>query len=513
MAEAELRHRAGPEAVDDDVGPPGEALGDGEALVLGEVDGEGQLRRVERPVEVRPVEPELCVLERRLRPEGVEPALRLDPHHRCAVVGEHLGRDGADADPAEVGHPDAGEGQLAVVGPGAAVAPRPAGRSPQPLAVLVGQRCRRRLVVAPTVDGDRATDPAHVAWRVGQASRRPEAAGVEVVEVEEVGDGVDRRQRGPEAGAAHQQLVAGVAGAQLVERVADVVVGHGHRAAGQEAVVVGGPVLLGPGLGDDALLPQPGDDRAGVDADRRGHHVPVPGRPLQLDLHRQREGGPGPLEVEALDLVSLHGVEHRPGHGVLGRHVDPLRSPAALGPGEADHGRHRRLGAGVAPDLGHRQVDRRPLTDALQAHRAAEGGEGQLRPRLVGTGPVEPERRDHHVDQVGVGRLELGLGDAGGGQGAGRAAVEDDLGAGHEVDERRPIGGAVRQVEDDRTLVVVVGGELQRLRRPSGAPATSGWASRAGEPPGGSTLTTSAPSRPSSHGPTSPRWSVRSSTR
>ena len=85
---------------------------------------------------------------------------------------------------------------------------------------------------------------------------------------------------------------------------------------------------------------------------------------------------------------------------------------------------------------------------------------------------------------------------------------------------RRPPGRAACPVGRSAAEVQRPPTACRRCRRrtagcagPPGRPARSGCWRRAGEPPGGSTRITSAPSQPSSHGPISPRWSVRSSIR
>ena len=180
----------------------------------------------------------------------------------------------------------------------------------------------------------------------------------------------------------------------------------------------------------------------------------------ELEADGELQAEPVPLEVEALDLVGLHGVEHRPGHGLLGRDVHPLRLAGLLHAALRQQRGDRGLRAGMAPGLGHRHLDRRPLGDALQAHRPTQRGEGQLRGGLVGARSVDAERRDEDVDETVVGGHQVGLGDPRVGQRTGRAGLEDDVGAGDQVEQRAPVGLG-GEVQDDRALAGVVGGELQ----------------------------------------------------
>ena len=165
------------------------------------------------------------------------------------------------------------------------------------------------------------------------------------------------------------------------------------------------------------------------------------------------------------------------------------------------------------PRLRHGDAHGPAVGVAVERHRAAHGGQRQVGGEVVGVRAVLAERGDGDVDEVGPGVAQ----DA---RSRGRARSitpgpafsNDEVGAGHEREEV----GAGRRVGRGRAPRCACRG----CRRGSGGwpapparPAPSGRRCRDGEPPGGSTLTTSAPKPASTNVASSARPSVRSSTR
>ena len=271
----------------------------------------------------------------------------------------------------------------------------------------------------------------------------PEPSGVEMVEGQQVGQGVEGGEGGAQGEAPFEQGVAVVAAAQLHHRGVDL--GHGdlRRLAVDHPLIEAGPLDGGPGLPHDPLLQQPGQEGGGQPGRGHPHHVAVGRFQPELDRQAEVQLGAGALEVTALDGVGLHGVEHGPGHSALGRDVDELR---LLGPQHAlvgHQGRHRRLGSGVAPHLGHRHLHRGPLRGALEPDRPAQGPDRQLGGGLGGPRSVGPERGDQDQDQAGVGRRQLSGGEAQRRQAPRRTGIEHQVAGGYQGQHQGPVGHRV----------------------------------------------------------------------
>ena len=252
----------------------------------------------------------------------------------CTTVApwsaQGLGRDGADPDPGEVGHLHALERE-------------PARR--RWIAARVAHR--RRAVSGPDLVEHGHGVLAHVGSRLRPGDRRlrrpherpgapqrpaarqphvvPVAACVELLEVHHVGGRVHRGQRDAPLDAALEQLPLAVrqrergdGGPHLVEREREQV------GRGQHAGLVGGPVLgCGPLRRDRAALDHPRDEpRQGARRRDEAHLAVGAGVHERRDERAELQLGAPPLDVRALDGVGDHGVQARPEHRRLHRHVD-----------------------------------------------------------------------------------------------------------------------------------------------------------------------------------------------
>ena len=242
-----------------------------------------------------------------------------------------------------------------------------------------------------------------------------------------------------------------------------------------------------------------------VGADRVAEGVHDRDEAVGRRVHELQLPRPGPQPTaDALHVGVPVGAVDRGGNGrhhrrPLGRHVDVL---AAAGAGALVQGQQRaarRLGAGVEPRLGHRGAHRRPVGVAGERQRARGGQDRQVGRRPVRLGAGAAERRDRDVDEGGVELRQL----------VGIEPVRTRL---HQRRRRpAPAGGTARRRDRGTTLAERFprAYDHQVSETPSGP---SGQAVRAGEPPAGSSATTSAPNDARIDPASCPRWSVRSST-
>ena len=79
------------------------------------------------------------------------------------------------------------------------------------------------------------------------------------------------------------------------------------------------------------------------------------------------------LEVESLNRVSVHGVQHGPGHDALSREIDVLGGTGSQHPMVGCHGADSCLHTRVPPHLGHAEAHRRALGHALQRDGTSHG--------------------------------------------------------------------------------------------------------------------------------------------
>ena len=170
------------------------------------------------------------------------------------------------------------------------------------------------------------------------------------------------------------------------------------------------------------------------------------------------------------------------------------------------------LGGGVVPGLRHRDAHRLAVGVAVERHGAAHRGQRQVGGEVVGVRAGLAERGERDVDEIGPGGAQRLEAEAPGVHDAGTGVLEQEVGGGHE-------GQEVLADRGDRR------GRARRCACPGCRRGTGGWPvpparrrrgalrSVTREPPGGSTLTTSAPRPARMNVASSARPSVRSSTR
>ena len=190
----------------------------------------------------------------------------------------------------------------------------------------------------------------------------------------------------------------------------------------------------------------------------------------------------------------VHAVEQRgQRQRLLGRHVDVLAQPRVLALEVRDQRAHRRVGRRVRVDLRQADAQRRAVRLAGQEHRAARGRHDQSRStRSCAFGPSPPNGRERDVDQRRVRAGERVVVEAERAQPAGRLGLDQEVGARREP---RELGAARRRSSRSSTTLRFPRAQAQNgsERSGSGSSFQKGPRRRCGEPPGGSTRTTSAP--------------------
>ena len=148
----------------------------------------------------------------------------------------------------------------------------------------------------------------------------------------------------------------------------------------------------------------------------------------------------------------------------------------------------------------------------LQRHHAAHRGEREVGREVVGVRPVLPERADRDVHEIGPRLAQRREAEPARVHRAGAGVLDHEVGARDQREEVRAAARAV-EVEHDAALAAVEGVEAQARERVRQARARAAPRGARRDPPGGSTLITSAPSPASTIGPSPARASVRSRTR
>ena len=159
------------------------------------------------------------------------------------------------------------------------------------------------------------------------------------------------------------------------------------------------------------------------------------------------------LEVEALDGVGIHSLEHRPGHRALRGQVDELGRPRLQHAPVGGERTRRCLGAGVTPNLRHADPNGCAVSGTLQRDRPTHGRNNKIVAQVGRVRAVAAKRRDAHVHDVRVDPPYAVDVEVKRVKAAWRRRFEKKVCRGHQRFENI----AIRVPDYDRTLVAVEG--------------------------------------------------------